>query len=978
MLDEYPAMSGGDNAALRTARFLQSLCDEKLDPVFWRAALLSRHSAWCGHIPFAHWLVGAVAPRVFVELGTHTGVSYSAFCAAVERTGRGTRCYAVDTWQGDEHSGHYDNAVYEALANFHNPRFGSFSTLLRCTFDEALPFIEDGSVDLLHIDGLHTYDAVLHDFEAWRPKLSDRAVVLFHDTNERDGDFGVWRLWSELQGQFPSLEFLHGHGLGVLAVGSAVPPGLAPLLSQTDPVIRGRVRDRFALIGTRWDAEQSCLYQSEQAASKNATETMQVHKEFETALAIRDEKIAKSDDDIATLQSNTLVLSDRLAQTLSESEAERSARSNAEVALRDAVAEIKKLLATTRADAETIHNLQQGQRKAAEDDSVARLHLQSHLGAVEVQLSAANHSIAQLHGQIQHTELSYRDELSRRLAVETSSIWRATWLLRRFLMNKPSLRRNLRRSFHLAWWAVTLQIARRLKDRRKVMIEAERVRRSALFDGAWYLLRYPDAAASGLEPEVHFVVSPATEQRDPGPGFSTAAYLHRYPEVREISEKPYFHYLAHGIQEGRDGSPIVITPPAVNSRPATEPVVEPNIVNHQLAKSPIVSAAISLLDRRFSSLKPFSVFRVPGEQRRITMVTDSINAGSLFGGVATSIIWSALLAKRLGAQLRIVTRTDAANVQNVAAILSAANVVFNGTIVFSYISLDSKEAVSLGDDEIFITTSWWSTCWVLPIVPPHRIHYLLQEDERMFYAYSDDRLRCAEVLSNSDIKFIINTKLLFDHFVTGLESLPNIERNGIWFEPAFPVPSELIANNKGASRRRQFLFYARPNNLRNLYWRGLEAIATAIEENVLDPEMWDFHFVGKDLEPIELPRGVMPTIAQNLPWQQYNTLINTIDVGLCLMDTPHPSYPPLDLATAGGIAVTNRHGSKVSLDRYSNSIICAEPTVAGLVGGLSEAVSRAGDLERRCHDLQTDRINRDWNLALEEPLCLVCRKLQAA
>ena len=62
-------------------------------------------SAWNGHIPFAHWLVTAAKPGIFVELGPHAGVSYSAFCEAILRAKTGTRCFAVDTWKGDEQAG---------------------------------------------------------------------------------------------------------------------------------------------------------------------------------------------------------------------------------------------------------------------------------------------------------------------------------------------------------------------------------------------------------------------------------------------------------------------------------------------------------------------------------------------------------------------------------------------------------------------------------------------------------------------------------------------------------------------------------------------------------------------------------------------------------------------------------------------------------------------------------------------------------
>ena len=296
---------------------LRYLWTQDLDPLFWREGRGGVISAWYGHVPFAHWIVGALRPDTLVELGTHNGVSYSAFCEAVVHNGLETRCYAVDTWQGDEQAGHFGEEVYSDWRRFHDQRYSAFSDLLRCTFDEALPHLTKGSVDLLHIDGLHTYEAVRHDFEGWRLKLSERAIVLFHDTNERQGNFGVWRLWEELREQFPFFEFLHGHGLGLLAVGRLVSPQVAALCSLKEAAKVHVIRQRFSLLGERCqllaeralqqkteDAERQTRIQAledERALQQKTEAGMQTRiQALESEVAERDARIASLERRIAT------------------------------------------------------------------------------------------------------------------------------------------------------------------------------------------------------------------------------------------------------------------------------------------------------------------------------------------------------------------------------------------------------------------------------------------------------------------------------------------------------------------------------------------------------------------------------------------------------------------------------------------------------------------------------------------------------
>ena len=164
-------------------------------------------SAWTGHRIFAEWLVWNTFPETIVELGVDYG--YSTFVFANALKGTSGTIYGIDLFMGDVHTGYRNtyetvkkNIVDHAVTNLELVvgEFDSISKLWKTP------------IDILHIDGLHTYEAVKNDFTKWSPFVKENGIVLFHDIAIQS--FGVKEFFRELTGGY-KLFFLHSAGLGI-------------------------------------------------------------------------------------------------------------------------------------------------------------------------------------------------------------------------------------------------------------------------------------------------------------------------------------------------------------------------------------------------------------------------------------------------------------------------------------------------------------------------------------------------------------------------------------------------------------------------------------------------------------------------------------------------------------------------------------------------------------------------------------------
>ncbi len=217
--------------------------------------------AWTPHLYFGYDLVATLQPRVVVELGVDRGESFFAFCQSAIENKTGTRCFGVDTWRGDQHAGGYDDTTFAQVSAYNRANYESFSTLIRASFDEALEQFEPESIDLLHIDGLHTENAVRHDIESWMPKVRPGGIILLHDIDVRSKDFGVWKVWEDVQSDGRSWTFHDGPGLGIWQKppAQALPGFLDQLLASPNDINKAlaeyysqRAREMGERIAAHW------------------------------------------------------------------------------------------------------------------------------------------------------------------------------------------------------------------------------------------------------------------------------------------------------------------------------------------------------------------------------------------------------------------------------------------------------------------------------------------------------------------------------------------------------------------------------------------------------------------------------------------------------------------------------------------------------------------------------------------------------
>ncbi len=365
-------------------------------------------------------------------------------------------------------------------------------------------------------------------------------------------------------------------------------------------------------------------------------------------------------------------------------------------------------------------------------------------------------------------------------------------------------------------------------------------------------------------------------------------------------------------------------------------------------------------EERFRALDSPMLLEVPrseavakGPAARLTVLMPHLQLTRMTGGPNTIINLTGRLADhdlavRYVATFGPMDRDPGPLRAHIAALTGSATAGRQAELI----STDGPIPIAPGD---VLMATWWPTAYAareaLKWGRAREFIYMIQDFEPGFYAWSTN-YALAHATYDFACRAVFNERLLRAHFAAG-----DIGRFGpnapgdraISFDPSvdrqlFRRPVSGPISSRANARR--LLFYARPRTDRNCYALGLRALRTAVQEGAFDGEDWEFVAIGAELPELALSERHTLRPSGWLGYADYARLLSQSDLLLSLMLSPHTSYPPLEMAVAGNLVVTNVLGAKTAeaLRAISPRIVGVDPTVEDLVAAMRHAAAtiRAG------------------------------------
>ncbi len=350
-------------------------------------------------------------------------------------------------------------------------------------------------------------------------------------------------------------------------------------------------------------------------------------------------------------------------------------------------------------------------------------------------------------------------------------------------------------------------------------------------------------------------------------------------------------------------------------------------IKQLLKKSTIASTAYksikeSIMDTNISEITPLNARNSQVKEKRINILLPSINEEHLFGGISTALQFFEQFTSKEKVKKRIIL-TDAT--PNEKAIQTFNQYKFvnsnedNGyeceIIAFSD---RYNKTIPVGENDFFISTAWWTAFHSQSLIQWQakeygqklKTHfYFIQDYEPGFYPWSSQYLLAESTyLYDGPQVGIFNTKILNDFFMEkGYKFTKTFYFNPVLNNSLRPILLNKI--NTEVKKEKIILLYGRPSVQRNAFPLIIESLKAWVWEQE-DANQWVIYSAGEKHPDIDLGNNQKVISLGKLSLADYANLLLKSSVGISLMVSPHPSYPPLEMASFGLKVITNNYQSK--------------------------------------------------------------------
>lgn len=365
---------------------------------------------------------------------------------------------------------------------------------------------------------------------------------------------------------------------------------------------------------------------------------------------------------------------------------------------------------------------------------------------------------------------------------------------------------------------------------------------------------------------------------------------------------------------------------------------------------------------------PFRRVENPYGSRRFSLVLPTIDQKHLYAGAWTAlkVFWEA--KKKLGFRARIICSCSPYNPES----LGKLNFIDSEEIKEIESWVRGDEPCSVEEDEIFIVTAWWTAHAVKDLEQTNKIFYLVQDYEPGFYPWSYRYVLAYETYKFEYAK-IFNTFGLYRFF----EERKLLSGKGeTFFEPAIDstmfYPGEKNYYHK--TGKATILWYGRPEVSRNLFELAALSLDHLLSKHSeYKNKIAEIISVGESHNELYVNDFCVKSRGK-LNLDEWADLARESDVGISLMWSPHPSYPPFEMIASGMLVVTNRCYDK-DMSQINDNFISAEPNIESISEALKKALDRLDNQELIRKNAELFIRERSWDTNLQGTIEFIANQI---